>query len=154
MSSSLPRRHTASQKIFFLISKRKAGMLNMYIFVNIYVLRIWILSCLQCWNISYVEGFSFWMLCFWNETFLSYLSRLRAGLFSNSCFFSTWLLKCVWDSAACLWCLKTCRWIKCFNAFMFRVNHSAFSFKENTICKVFKIKTFHNLWLQNTAWEL
>lgn len=77
--------------VFFLISKGKRGCEICIFFVNIYVLRIWIFSCLH-----QLSGriFSFWMLCFWNETVFSYLSRLRAGLFSDLCFFfSTWLFK-------------------------------------------------------------
>lgn len=150
MSSSLPRRHTASQKCIFVNLKRKAGMFNMYIFVDIYVFRIWIFSCLHqlCGRIFFFLDV---MLLKWNRFLIPQQTKgwfvLRFVLF----FSPHGSLNCVWDLAACLWCLKTCRWIECLNAFVFWVNHSAFTFKENAICTVFKIKTFHTLWLWNTV---
>lgn len=46
------------KNFFFLTSKGKRGMWNMYIFVNIYVLRIWIFSCLHqlCGRIFFLSG--------------------------------------------------------------------------------------------------
>lgn len=92
MSSSLPGRHTASQKCIFVNLKRKAGMLNMYIFVDIYVFRIWIFSCLHqlCGRIFFFLDV---MLLKWNRFLIPQQTKgwfvLRFVLF----FFSTWLFK-------------------------------------------------------------
>lgn len=117
--------------IIFLTSKRKAEVLNMYIFVNIYVLRIWIFSCLQCWNISYVEGWFFFLDVMFMKWNLSLIPQQTKGWFVHKFVLSPPHMALeMWDLTACLWCLTTCRWSECFKAFVFRVKHGEFSFKE------------------------